>query len=425
MQPPSRPERAPRAAAGARATTADESLGPLPRELADALRSELPGLGQEIAVEIKRTIPHYAVYFDGPYGRAVRLGVELSIASFVDRVYAPGASTARRDALCRRIARFEAYEGRTLDDLQTAFRVGARVALRRARALGRRHRLSPAVLLAFADALFGYVEELITVSREGYAEARAEMGGGQEGLRRRLLRLILAGPAVPHARLSQLAELARWPLPDEVTLVALSPHATPPRGVLGSDVLADLADPQPHVLVPGPVHEDRRAVLEAAPTDIRAAVGLTVPVAQAAQSLRWARQALTLVESGAIPKNPVTFCDDHLLTLWLTADTALTDQLARRQLAPLTELSDARRERLLETLRAWLATRGNAAQMAEVLHLHPQTVRYRLRLMERAFGHRLGDLSQRFATESVLRALELRGQPALPQQGGPRPHPGS
>ncbi|MGD9482582.1 helix-turn-helix domain-containing protein [Streptomyces sp. TRM70308] len=397
---------------------------PLPRELADTLRSELPALIQEICAEIKHGVPHYADYLDGPYSRACRLGVELTITSFAERVRSPAASTARRDAMWRRIARFEAYEGRSLDDLQAAFRIGARVALRRARGLGQRYRLSSHALLSFADALFGYVDELSAVAREGYAEARAEMGSGQDGLRRQLLRLLLAGPAVPHTRLSALAEQARWPLPAEVTLVAFSPQAPPRRSMLGADVLADLTHAAPHALIPGPVDADRRAVLETAPADMLATVGLTVPTGKAAESLRWARQALGLVDTGAIPRRPVTFCEDHLLTLWLTADRALTDHLARRQLAPLAALTETRRERLLETLRAWLATRGNAAQMAEVLHLHPQTVRYRLRLLERAFGDRLGDLGQRFATESVLRALELRGEPVLPLPGsGPRPHP--
>ncbi|MEE1927040.1 helix-turn-helix domain-containing protein [Streptomyces sp. TRM 70351] len=399
----------------------DEPQGPLPKELAAVMRPELPSLLHEIGAEIRRAIPEYGPLLDGPYGPVIQGGVEQNLVTFVDRIAAPSAPTTRRDQLCRKLGRYEAYRGRTLDNLQAAFRIGARVALRRAKKLGKRYSLSPAVMLSFADALFGYVDELIEVSREGYQAAQAELGGGQEEYRRMLLQLILAGASVPRSSLAGHAERARWPLPSEVTLVAISPDSRPPRGSLGDDVLAAPGDPQPHALLPGPVEENRRLLLDAAPREVRIAVGLTVPLAQAAESLRWARQALALVEAGVIPAAPVTYCDDHLLTLWLCADSALTEQLARRQLAPLADLTRNQRERLVETLQAWLDTRGNAVQMAELLHLHPQTVRYRLRNLDRAFGARLSDLDDRFATEVVLRSLRLRRQASRPAVEGRRP----
>jgi DNA-binding PucR family transcriptional regulator len=97
-----------------------------------------------------------------------------------------------------------------------------------------------------------------------------------------------------------------------------------------------------------------------------------------------------------------------MLTLWLLSDPALLDQLAERELAPLAGLTPTRRSRLIETLRIWLDSRGTAAQMGELLDVHPQTVRYRLRSLESIFGDRLSDPDGRFATEGVLRALQLR-----------------
>ncbi|MDT3397048.1 helix-turn-helix domain-containing protein [Streptomyces sp. B1866] len=399
----------------------DEPLGPLPKELAAIMRPELPSLMPEIWAEIRNAIPHYAHRVD-EYGPVVQFAVEQSLAAFVDKVTSPNAPTAQRDKVLRRIGRFEAYEGHSLDDLHATFRLGARVALRRAKSLGRRYRLSPAIQLAFADALFAYVEELISVSREGYLEAKAEMDGGRESHRRRLLRLLLSGTVVSQGKISELAELADWPLPDEVTAIAISPGVKPARSALGGDALVDLTDPQPHLLIPGGLDDARRTLLDAAPAEIRAAVGLTVRTTQAADSLRWARQALNLVETGVIEDRSITFCEDHLVTLWLVTDTALAEQLAIRQLAPLSDLTPTQRERLIDTLRAWLATRGNAVQMAELLHIHPQTVRYRLRLLDRAFGDRLGDLDHRFATEVALRALQLRERTLLPPLL-PRAHP--
>ena len=101
-------------------------------------------------------------------------------------------------------------------------------------------------------------------------------------------------------------------------------------------------------------------------------------------------------------------CEDHLVPLILLADPALVDQLARRQLAALAGMTSARRRRLTQTLSAWLEARGSAAEVAARLQIHPQTVRYRLRQLEQAFGTALSDPDQRFAAELALRARTLR-----------------
>ncbi len=141
-----------------------------------------------------------------------------------------------------------------------------------------------------------------------------------------------------------------------------------------------------------------------------------MPLADAADSLRWARRALVLSRAGKIGSGPVTFCEDHLLALWLLSDEALVDQVARRQLSALAALTPLQRHRLTETLGTWLETRGTAAEMAERLNLHPQTVRYRMRKLEQTFGGLLDDPDARFTMELVLRATRLRER--APRAGG-------
>ena len=58
-----------------------------------------------------------------------------------------------------------------------------------------------------------------------------------------------------------------------------------------------------------------------------------------------------------------------------------------------------------ETLRAYLDHRGNAAAMAEDLHLHPQTVRYRLRRLRELLGDELDDPQARFELDLALRSI--------------------
>ncbi|MCZ4117987.1 helix-turn-helix domain-containing protein [Streptomyces sp. H39-S7] len=401
-----------------RAAGPAEPLRPIPQELAAIMWPELPSLFQEMSAEIIGALPEYSHILDGPYGHAIRIGIEQNIATFVDQIAAPSTTSTLRDDMCRRFGRFEAYEGRSLDSLQAAYRIGARVGLRRAMKVSERYNLPPSVMMTFADSLFAYVGELASLSREGYLEAMSELGEKPDNRRRRVLRLILATPSVSPAAIAELAEHAAWPLPDEVTLVALGPESRLTRAALDRDVLVDLSGPEPHLLVPGPLDDTRRAALDTALLGSRAAVGLTTPLADAADSLRWARQTLALADAGIIDGRPVVRCEDHLLPLWLLGDPSLINQLSKKHLGPLVGLTPTQRTRLVDTLRTWLTTRGTAAQMAELLEVHPQTVRYRMRILDRAFGDQLADPDARFATEIVLRALHLQ------ERAGPSGVPG-
>ncbi|MFI9780091.1 helix-turn-helix domain-containing protein [Streptomyces sp. NPDC051956] len=388
----------------------NEPLGPLPREFAAIMRPELPGLIKEIRVEVTRAYPEYAQLLSGPNAAAVRQGVDLALSAFVDRVADPGATSDQRDELLRKFGRVEAYEGRDLETLQGAYRLGARVALRRTKTIGRRYDLSPALLLAFADALFAYVDELGALSREGYLEVQARSGSAFEVVRRRLLHLLLASTPLHHATINELCEQAGWPLPDEVTLIALrAPAPDHIQAGLDTDVLADLGIPQPHMLIPGPLTAERRAMLESAIGTAPLAIGLTLPTAQASDSLRWARRALQLVDDDIVADAQVIDSAEHLVTMWLLSDTALTAQIAARELAPLAPVSGKRRARLVETLHAWLTTRGTADQVGDVLGVHAQTIRYRLRNLEAHFDTQLADPERRFAMEVALRAQHLQG----------------
>ncbi|WP_217143659.1 helix-turn-helix domain-containing protein [Streptomyces sp. AC627_RSS907] len=385
-----------------------EPLEPLPREFAAFMRPELPGLMKEIRIEVTRAYPVYGRLLNGPSEGAIRQGVEQAVSAFVDRVDQPGKNAALRDELLRKFGRVEAYEGRELDTLQGAYRLGARIALRRAKAVGQQYRLSPALILAFADALFAYVEELVAISREGYVEAQSRTSSEVPAQRRRLLHLILAAPPLPQA-LAGLCEAAAWQPPEHVTMVALrSPVPGHLEAGLADDVLADLDIPQPHLLIPGALTPERLAMLDAALVGTHAAVGLTVPLERAADSVRWARRVLQLIDEGVVADAPLVRCEDHLVTLWLLSDPPLMSHLAARELAPVDRLPSSRRDRLVETLRVHVSTRAPAEQVGEMLGVHAQTVRYRLRNLDTLLGDRLADPDHRFALEAALRALHLR-----------------
>lgn len=375
----------------------------LAERLTAIMRRELPSLVDEIVGEIRDLIPEYARPMDGPYGRTLRSGVERALTGFFGWI---GSSSVPPDDICYKLGWFEAYEGRQLHTLQSAYRIGAQSGWRRVMALHQRHDLTPETVSMLADALFAYMEELAASSVRGYREAKAQLNDELQAGRRRLLRLIVDG--APRDLLAEHAESARWVLPDEVTVIVLRPSAPIVRSLLDDDLLTDLDGTEPYLVVPGPLTADRRAMLELAVAESKAAAGLTVSLERAPDSLRWARRALGLVHEEVIDDGPLTLCADHLVTLWLFADAALIDQIARRQFAAVGHLTERQRERLIETLRVWLRTRGTAAQVGEELGVHPQTVRYRMRQIEQALGDDIADPDTRFAIEVALRALWLR-----------------
>src|SRR5206468_4113542 len=141
------------------------------------------------------------------------------------------------------------------------------------------------------------------------------------------------------------------------------------------------------------------------------AVGPPVELVDVYASLRVARRAIDLAERKLIT-GPVIDCVTSALALTLFADDVLINELVRRRLAPLTDLTVRQRERVLVTLDAWLATRGQAAAVASLLGVHPQTVRYRVHQIEQLFGDALGDPQARFELELSVRAELLRATAA-------------
>jgi len=399
----------------------DPQLEPFRGYLAGIMRPELPGLAVQIIAEIRAAIPEYARPLDGPYGRALRVGVDQALTSFVDMVADPDAPRDHLTEVCRRLGRFEAREGRGLDCLQAAYLLGVRVAWRRLTELGERAGLSSGAMSQLADTAFDYLDGLASQSRSGYLDERAASAEGRREGRRRLLALVTEpGPPPPRA-VADLAEHAAWEVPAEVTMVAVAPGPELTAPAPDGDLLADFACAEPHLLIPGPLTASRRAQVLSLLAGRPAAAGLTVPLESAADSLRWARQALALAQRGVIDGDFVS-CEDHLVTLWLLADVALAEQVARRELAGLADLTPRRRRELTDTLAAVLETRGTAAQVAERLGVHPQTVRYRIRKLEQVLGGGLTDPGSRFATELAVRALRLRDRPCEgPDRAAPGP----
>jgi hypothetical protein len=385
------------------------ALSHVPREFADVIRDHLGELTEEMIGEIQASVPEYSRPGDEKYVKAVRRAVEEALRQFLVRVADDGAGKGRLLEVYRAIGKGEANEGRPLDSLQAAMRICARVAWRRLALESERLNLSRRRMCEVGEAILVYLDEIAAAAAEGYAEAQVRVAGELELRRRRLLDLLVSDPPADPRAVEDLARAVRWPVPRTVAGVALDARA-PGAGVrpaLPPDVLADLDRSGPCLVLPDPDGPGRAGVLDVALRDWVVALGPPVPPHEAAQSLRLAREALTLARRGVLESGGLIRCADHLSTLVIFKDEALLRVLRRVRLAPLRHLRPAQRDRIAETLLAWLQCGYNANEVATRLHVHPQTVRYRLRQATELFGDQLRAPDDRFELEIALRARAM------------------
>jgi DNA-binding PucR family transcriptional regulator len=188
-----------------------------------------------------------------------------------------------------------------------------------------------------------------------------------------------------------------------VVVVVAEERAGGLRTRLGPDALVAPYGGEVVALLPAPTRAPAREALRQALAGWQAAVGPARPWAAAAASLRLAQQAAALSARGVLDTDPV-LADEHLADLVVHRDPELVSALAAARLAPLDQVRESSRERLAETLLAWLQHRGERQHVAAALQVHAQTVGYRLTRLRELFGEALEDPQGRFELELALRA---------------------
>jgi hypothetical protein len=328
-----------------------EALDPA---LAELLAPELPGLADEISAVIGSTIAEYRRPMQGLFGETVRTAIVEALHRFLAQMGGPAPDPRPGLQIYVDLGRGELRSGRRLDALQEAYRIGARLSWRRLGNAAREAGVDPEQLSLLAEAIFGYIDELSAASIEGYAREQAAAAGERQGRRQSLVRLLIDGCCC--------------------------------------------------VLLPDPDGPGVREQLAAGLKRTTAALGPTVAWAEAARSFERARACLRLQAVGTLPAGGLLIAEQRLGELVLHRDEELLAELVAVRLAPLDGLTPAARERLEQTLHEWLRCQGSVTEIAAALHVHPQTVRYRLARLRERFGEALDDPEARFELELATRA---------------------
>ncbi|WP_405876265.1 helix-turn-helix domain-containing protein [Streptomyces sp. NBC_00005] len=371
----------------------------VPSGLAQRLRDQLPLVAAEVEEEVRRQVPEYAQPAGALEGR-LRTGVVQALTLFVDHVADPGGQGDAIACTYYELGWNTALAGRSLEAFQSALRVGGLHAWRLMGQIAEELGLDSAVVSALGELAFRSVHEVAEAAAAGYAEARLRDADELERRRLRLLDLLLGEKTAPPKAVEELARGARWVVPEQVAVLVLAGDSGDSRGSGGGGAesaeslpvpvgaLADTDAHPPRMLLSDPDGSGRFGdrALALALGGRPAVLGPTVPLGEAGQSLRWATRALRLVERGVLPRQGLLRCADHLPALLLHSDEQLLAHLAARALAPLEAVPEAQRARLRETLLVWLLDGGNVPDTAARLHVHAQTVRYRLRQLQKLFG---------------------------------------
>ncbi|MFH8800882.1 PucR family transcriptional regulator [Streptomyces sp. NPDC017936] len=368
-------------------------------ELSDviaAIHGRLPGLGERIAERIRADVPAYGdealIPFDS-LRTSCTANADL-VLGHLRREGAPDPGPARETG------RIRAEQGMPLADILHAYRIGFEFMWSEILAEARARPAVPDIQLVDRSAeiwhLFGlYAEAVAAAHRETTAELAVRRGARRSALVEALFSGVLADRTTLWDAARELGLPERGPYA-VVAAAADSPGVEPLPGLESALREARLAsawrllpDQQIGLIALAAPDAEAVALRLLKRTGARLGVSPRFPsLHDTPQALRFARLALAGLP-GSAPG--VARFDDDPLAMLVAAAPAEAAHLMNVVLKPVLELPGLERARLLDTLENWFAAGGSAATTAERLYVHPNTVRYRLRRVEKLTGLSLTD----------------------------------
>lgn len=378
------------------------------------MRESLPSLASATVTAIIDGVPSYRETLTGLMGENIESAVELALVNFL-RLAAqlgsadPASPIVQSTRAAYDLGRGEARSGRTMEALLAAYRIGARSCWQGLSRVAVDAGVSAGDIGIFAELVFAYIDALSAASVSGHADELHTSGRVLRHYREMLAVKLLTGE--PDEVLQRAAERASWTAPTRAVAAIVAANlvqdvlpSLPEATLVAPGDLVGLTDKDAALVIPLESARDRRITMGRLATH-SIFVGPEREWSRVASSFGW---CTTAVEGTLWDGRSFATADEMLPELMVSASPDAHRDLVSSVLAPLADMTDAQREKLTATLRAYILHRGVREAVAKELFIHGQTVRYRIQQLREAFGDRLDD--PRFALEALF-ALG----PQLPQ----------
>ena len=353
--------------------------------LIDALEEESDPMRVEIRSRLEKQFPSYEALPDEVLEAHLRLSLERTLAS--TRTLSRSDAESELAALAE-VGEAEAEHGIPIDDLLGVWRIGLQVVVARARELAAVLDLGDAAALDFVQRVLAWSDVAMGATARAHRAAELEISRRDQGRRAAFTAGVLQGTlAAAVIRKEANAHgidmrreyvairgrpadgMASWQLERALGFHTAAPHRSGLSTVIDGDVAGFLSS-APKELAEGLV-----------------GIGPPRTVEQLAESFRVATRAMTtaagfgltgLHDLGSLGVRPA-----------IAADHDVAEALGARYLAPVAATASGRE--ILSTLTSWFEHDMHVERAAEALHIHQNTLRYRIARFEELTGTSLRD----------------------------------
>ena len=343
------------------------------RALVAELESEGETLADAVVERIRAAVPDFRRLPRGTLRRAVQDTMRRELAALHD-VRAPTPDELDGSA---RIARERAEQGLSVESVLHAHRVAVSVVWARFGELARERGAGVATVLAFSETLWRWADAVMDVVAAAHREVELQLAREEQQRRDAfVLALLTAGDTAELRR--DAATYGVDPEREYVPFRARAHDRDPTKALAHRTALALAGD---QGLVTG-LDGDVIGIATRRPLPIAGlTVGVGRPSALDALPASFAEASRALQTAIAFGHEGVHSLADLSILPAVLVDGALGDAFVARYLEPLEAMGRHGAE-VEATLRAWLEAGMRIDDTARALHVHPNTLRHRLRRFE-------------------------------------------
>jgi hypothetical protein len=339
------------------------------------IETEIDGLVARTGDRIREEIPEFRRVPVDALARAIRGNVLRALTALRDLRPPTDAELEQAAA----IGRERAEQGLTVDAVLHAYRISISAVWSRFGELARERGADVASVLAFSETLWLWADAVMDIVAHAHREVELEQAREEQQRRDAFVLALLTG-TLSAAELRR--DSATHGLDADRDLVPFRARAG------GHRAAAALAGDGGFVIT---LDRDLAGIAPRVPAALPGvACGVGPPARLAGVAASFALASRALQTAVAFGQEGTFSLADLSIRPAILADEPLGDAFAARYLEPLDALGRMGAE-LDSTLRAWFDQEMRVEETARVLHVHPNTLRHRLRRFEEVTGASLRD----------------------------------